>query len=93
MFLSLYYCFGLHKKTFSSTFFFFILQDLSDLHADALHVVANCLSDSESVQLIHKGGGLTRLMDFLLTPNVPEIQANAVKCIARVAQNRKLERD
>uniref|UniRef100_A0A4W6FP15 Armadillo repeat containing 3 n=1 Tax=Lates calcarifer TaxID=8187 RepID=A0A4W6FP15_LATCA len=63
------------------------VSDLSDLHADALHVVANCLSDSESVQLIHKGGGLTRLMDFLLTPNVPEIQANAVKCIARVAQN------
>ncbi|GAA6228343.1 armadillo repeat-containing protein 3 [Lates japonicus] len=62
-------------------------MDLSDLHADALHVAANCLSDSESVQLIHKGGGLTRLMDFLLTPNVPEIQANAVKCIARVAQN------
>uniref|UniRef100_A0A8P4GAU8 Armadillo repeat containing 3 n=1 Tax=Dicentrarchus labrax TaxID=13489 RepID=A0A8P4GAU8_DICLA len=67
--------------------------DLSDLNAEALQVVANCLSDSESFQLIHKGGGLTRLMEFILTPNVSEIQSNAVKCIAKVAQsseNRKL---
>uniref|UniRef100_A0A7N6AGX4 Armadillo repeat containing 3 n=1 Tax=Anabas testudineus TaxID=64144 RepID=A0A7N6AGX4_ANATE len=73
--------------------YFYILQDFSDLHAEALQVVANCLSDSESVQLIHKDGGLTRLMDFLLTPNMPEIQSNAVKCISRVAkssENRKV---
>ena len=55
--------------------------------------MANCLSDSESVKLIHEGGGLTKLMDFILTPNLPEIQSNAVKCIARVAQNCKLDAD
>ena len=45
--------------------------------------------DSESLQLIHKDGGLTRLMEFVLTPNKPEIQTNAVKCIVRVAQSCK----
>ncbi|XP_044032814.1 armadillo repeat-containing protein 3 isoform X2 [Siniperca chuatsi] len=72
---------------------FNLVQDFSDLHAEALQVVANCLSDSETFQLIHKAGGLTRLMEFVLTPNMPEIQSNAVKCIAKVAQsseNRKL---
>ncbi|XP_062297753.1 armadillo repeat-containing protein 3 isoform X2 [Scomber scombrus] len=68
-------------------------KDFTDLHAEALQVVANCLNDSESFQLINKGGGLTRLMEFVLTPTAPEIQSNTVKCIARVAQsseNRKL---
>ncbi|KAM7390610.1 hypothetical protein PAMA_008677 [Pampus argenteus] len=68
-------------------------KDFSDLHAEALQVVANCMSDSESVQLINKGGGLTKLMEFVLTPTTPEIQTNTVKCITRVAQsseNRKL---
>uniref|UniRef100_A0A665WDD4 Armadillo repeat containing 3 n=1 Tax=Echeneis naucrates TaxID=173247 RepID=A0A665WDD4_ECHNA len=67
--------------------------DLSDLHAEALRVLANCLRDSERVQLIHKDGGLKRLIDFLLTSNVSEIQTGAVQCITRVAQsyeNRKL---
>lgn len=73
--------------------FFYILQDFSDLHAEALQVVANCLCDSESVQLIQKDGGLTRLMDFLLTPNMPEIQSSAAKCITRVAQSCKLDGD
>lgn len=47
------------------------------------------MSDSESFQLINKGGGLTRLMEFVLTPTAPEIQSNTVKCIARVAQSCK----
>lgn len=71
---------------------FFFLQDFSDLHVEALQVVANCLSDSESLQLIHKGGGLTRLMEFVLTPNTPEIQYNAVKCITSAARSRKRTR-
>uniref|UniRef100_A0A3B4H8N9 Armadillo repeat containing 3 n=1 Tax=Pundamilia nyererei TaxID=303518 RepID=A0A3B4H8N9_9CICH len=37
--------------------------NFSDLHAEALHVLANCLSDSESVQLIHKSGGLTKQLE------------------------------
>lgn len=71
---------------------FYFFQDFHDLHAEALQVVANCLSDSKSLQVIHKGGGLTRLMEFVLTPNLPEIQSNAVKCIARVAQSCKQRR-
>nr|XP_020465302.1 armadillo repeat-containing protein 3 isoform X2 [Monopterus albus] len=70
-----------------------LVQDFSDLHAEALQVVTNCLCDTESLQLLHRGGGLTRLMDFLLTPYRPEIQSTAIKCITRVAQgseNRKL---
>ncbi|XP_020781290.1 armadillo repeat-containing protein 3 [Boleophthalmus pectinirostris] len=62
-------------------------KDLHDLHAGSLHIVANCLNDSECFQLIHKGGGLAQLMEFILSPTLPEIQANAVKCIARVAQS------
>uniref|UniRef100_A0A3P8UDS6 Armadillo repeat containing 3 n=1 Tax=Amphiprion percula TaxID=161767 RepID=A0A3P8UDS6_AMPPE len=58
--------------------------DFSDLHADTLQTVANCLSDSESVQLIHNSGGLTRLMEFVLSPSIPEIQSNTVKCITRL---------
>uniref|UniRef100_A0A3Q1FKK5 Armadillo repeat containing 3 n=1 Tax=Acanthochromis polyacanthus TaxID=80966 RepID=A0A3Q1FKK5_9TELE len=64
-----------------------VKRDFSDLHDDTLQVVANCLSDSESVQLIHNSGGLTKLMEFLLSPSIPEIQSNTVKCITRVAQS------
>lgn len=70
----------------------YFLQDFSDLHVEALQVLANCLSDSGSLQLIHKGGGLKRLIEFVLTPNMSEIQYNAVKCITRVAQSRKCRR-
>lgn len=73
---------GLNSTLYSS-------QDFSDLHVEALQVVANCLSDSESLQLIHKSGGLMRLMEFLLAPSMPEIQYNAVKCICSAAQSRK----
>ncbi|KAK7879418.1 hypothetical protein WMY93_030754 [Mugilogobius chulae] len=62
-------------------------KELYDLHVGSLDVVANCLNDSECLQLIHKGGGLAQLMEFILSPALPEIQANAVKCIARVAQS------
>ncbi|XP_008305660.2 armadillo repeat-containing protein 3 isoform X2 [Cynoglossus semilaevis] len=68
-------------------------SELNDLHAEALNIVSNCLIDTESVLLIHKDGGLIRLLNFLLVPSEPEIQSNAIKCIARVAQmseNRQL---
>ncbi|KAM3592924.1 uncharacterized protein V6R79_001780 [Siganus canaliculatus] len=70
--------------------------NLSDLHVEALQVIANCLSDSENFQMILKDGGLTQLFEFLLAPNKPGIQSNAVKCITRVAgspENRKLLHD
>ncbi|XP_068160683.1 armadillo repeat-containing protein 3 [Antennarius striatus] len=59
----------------------------SDLYDEALEVAANCLNDSECVQLIHKGGGLKKLMEFVHTPNTPGVQSNAVKCIAMAAQS------
>ncbi|XP_072234177.1 armadillo repeat-containing protein 3 [Leuresthes tenuis] len=62
-------------------------MDFSDLHAEALQVLANCMSDSDTVRLIHQSGGLTRLMEFVLTPNVPQIQCTTVKCLSRMAQN------
>ncbi|XP_047205192.1 armadillo repeat-containing protein 3 isoform X2 [Girardinichthys multiradiatus] len=81
------------RKTFREEQGFEKLMDLlhnmhlTDLHAEALHVVANCLSDSETLQLIHNNGGLARLMDFVLTPQTPGIQSTAVKCLTRVAQS------
>uniref|UniRef100_A0A8C6SCH0 Armadillo repeat containing 3 n=1 Tax=Neogobius melanostomus TaxID=47308 RepID=A0A8C6SCH0_9GOBI len=66
-----------------------LIEDLHDLHAGSLQVIANCLNDCECFQLIHKGGGLAQLMEFILNPPLPEIQANAVTCIARVAQSSK----
>ncbi|XP_037549782.1 armadillo repeat-containing protein 3 [Nematolebias whitei] len=62
-------------------------KEFSDLHGEALQVVANCLSDREAVQQIHEDGGLARLMDFVLIPNNPEIQSTAIKCLTRVAQS------
>ncbi|KAM4719112.1 armadillo repeat-containing protein 3 [Anableps anableps] len=61
-------------------------MELTDLHAEALHTVANCLVDIETLQLIHSNGGLARLMDFVLTPNNPGLQSTAVKCLTRVAE-------
>ncbi|XP_065805040.1 armadillo repeat-containing protein 3 isoform X4 [Labrus bergylta] len=66
---------------------FNLVQEFNDLHAEALQVVSNCLSDSETLHLIQEDGGLTRLMEFILTPDTPDIQSNAVICITRVAQN------
>lgn len=71
---------------------FYFLQNFSDLHAEVLQVVANCVSDTESFHLIHNGGGLTKLMEFASTPNTPEIQSFVVKCIAKVAQSCKQKR-
>uniref|UniRef100_A0A672GT18 Armadillo repeat containing 3 n=1 Tax=Salarias fasciatus TaxID=181472 RepID=A0A672GT18_SALFA len=62
-------------------------MEFSDLHSEALQVAANCLTDNESIQLIHESGDLNRLMEFLLKPSTPEIQSSAVKCITQVAQN------
>lgn len=83
-------CFGI-SCTFilSSCTFFYFFQEFSDLHIEALQVVANCLRDDEAVQQLHEGGGLKRLVDFILTPNNPEIQSTAIKCLSRVAQSCK----
>lgn len=69
--------------------FFIFPQDFSDLHVDTLRVVANCLGDSETSQMIHESGGLARLMEFVLITEVAEIRDNAVMCIAKAAQSCK----
>lgn len=68
------------------------LQDFTDLHVEALQVLFNCLSDSESEQEIHQYGGLERLIEFILTSTKPEIHFIAIKCITRVAEKCKYER-
>ncbi|XP_061660832.1 armadillo repeat-containing protein 3-like isoform X2 [Syngnathoides biaculeatus] len=77
-------------------------KDLIDLHMETLMVFSNCMSDLDSFRVIQNGGGLSTLMDLLLTPKVSEsqaallknsnieIQAVAVKCIANAAQNSDL---
>ncbi|XP_061660837.1 armadillo repeat-containing protein 3-like isoform X5 [Syngnathoides biaculeatus] len=79
-----------------------LVQDLIDLHMETLMVFSNCMSDLDSFRVIQNGGGLSTLMDLLLTPKVSEsqaallknsnieIQAVAVKCIANAAQNSDL---
>lgn len=62
-------------------------QEFIDLHVDTLRVVANCLSDSETSQMIHESGGLARLMEFVLITEVPDIRNNAVTCLAKAALN------
>uniref|UniRef100_W5LNM7 Armadillo repeat containing 3 n=1 Tax=Astyanax mexicanus TaxID=7994 RepID=W5LNM7_ASTMX len=66
---------------------FNLVQEFSDLHADALRVIFNCLEDTESVKLIQGNGGLEKLLQFVITPTTPEVQTNAVKAIARVAES------
>ncbi|XP_076014237.1 armadillo repeat-containing protein 3 [Genypterus blacodes] len=61
-------------------------KELNDLHHEALQIVSNCLRDSECLNMIQKGGGLTRLMEFILSPTLPETLSDAVNCIARAAE-------
>lgn len=70
----------------------FLPKEFIDLHVDTLRVVANCLSDSETSQMIHESGGLARLMEFVLITEVPDIRNNAVTCLAKAALNRKQRR-
>lgn len=65
------------------------VQDFHDLHAEALQTLSNCLSDSQTVKLVHQSRGLTRLLQFLQTPNAPEVQSAAVDCLTKVAQSRE----
>ncbi|XP_072544871.1 armadillo repeat-containing protein 3 isoform X2 [Salminus brasiliensis] len=72
---------------------FLTTKEFSDLHADALRVISNCLEDTESMKLLQGTGGLEKLLQFVITPTTPEVQSNAVKAIVRVAQsseNRKI---
>uniref|UniRef100_A0A8B9JKB2 EDR1/CTR1/ARMC3-like peptidase-like domain-containing protein n=1 Tax=Astyanax mexicanus TaxID=7994 RepID=A0A8B9JKB2_ASTMX len=75
------------EQGFSKLLEFLTTKEFSDLHADALRVIFNCLEDTESVKLIQGNGGLEKLLQFVITPTTPEVQTNAVKAIARVAES------
>nr|XP_061810184.1 armadillo repeat-containing protein 3-like [Nerophis lumbriciformis] len=76
--------------------------DFNDLHVQALQVICNCVSDSENFQVINNAGGLTVLLEIVLTPellesdklepqpvtcNRNEVKSTAVQCISIAAQN------
>lgn len=63
-------------------------QELNDLHVEALSVMANCLEDMDSMALIQQTGGLRKLLTFVESSTVPDIQKNAAKAIAKAAYDR-----
>ncbi|KAK1806781.1 hypothetical protein P4O66_004808, partial [Electrophorus voltai] len=75
---------------------FLTTKEFSDLHAEALAVVSNCLEDVESLQLLQGTGELEKLLHFVMTASMPDVQASAVQAISRLAQrseNRKILHD
>ncbi|XP_037366627.1 armadillo repeat-containing protein 3-like [Talpa occidentalis] len=62
-------------------------KDLSDLHIEALLVIANCLEDMDTMVLIHQTGGLKKLLTFAENSTIPDIQKNAAKAITKAAYN------
>ncbi|XP_019387653.1 PREDICTED: armadillo repeat-containing protein 3 isoform X4 [Crocodylus porosus] len=70
-----------------------LVQEFNDLHVEALAVVANCLEDVDTMQLIQQTGGLKKLLSFAETSTIPDIQKNAAKAISKAAydsENRKI---
>ncbi|XP_048668666.1 armadillo repeat-containing protein 3 isoform X2 [Marmota marmota marmota] len=70
-----------------------LVQELNDLHIEALSVIANCLEDMETMTLIQQTGGLKKLLAFAENSTIPDIQKNAAKAITKAAydaENRKL---
>ncbi|XP_042201958.1 armadillo repeat-containing protein 3 [Callorhinchus milii] len=66
--------------------------DFTDLHVEALTVLANCLEDVETMQVIRETGGLEKFLTFVTTSTLPEAQKRAAKAItasARNCENRK----
>ncbi|XP_026505277.1 armadillo repeat-containing protein 3 isoform X4 [Terrapene carolina triunguis] len=68
-------------------------KEFNDLHVEALAVVANCLEDVDTMQLIQQTGGLKKLLSFAEMSTIPDIQKNAAKAITKTAydpENRKI---
>ncbi|KAG6934277.1 armadillo repeat containing 3 [Chelydra serpentina] len=68
-------------------------KEFNDLHVEALAVVANCLEDVDTMQLIQQTGGLKKLVSFAEMSTIPDIQKNAAKAITKAAydpENRKI---
>ncbi|XP_007504933.2 armadillo repeat-containing protein 3 isoform X2 [Monodelphis domestica] len=71
-------------------------KEFTDLHAEALNVIANCLEDVDTTVHIQQGGGLKKLLTFTENAVFPEIQKSATKAISRAAydpENRKVLHD
>ncbi|XP_037366608.1 armadillo repeat-containing protein 3-like isoform X5 [Talpa occidentalis] len=64
-----------------------LVQDLNDLHIEALLVIANCLDDMDTMALIQQTGGLKKLLTFAENSAIPDIQKNAAKAITKAAYN------
>ncbi|XP_068094681.1 armadillo repeat-containing protein 3 [Hyperolius riggenbachi] len=67
-------------------------KELNDLHVEALLIIANCLEDVDTVQLLQQSGGLRKILTFAETSPLADIQRNAAKAIAKSslsAENRK----
>uniref|UniRef100_A0A672TJQ9 Armadillo repeat containing 3 n=1 Tax=Strigops habroptila TaxID=2489341 RepID=A0A672TJQ9_STRHB len=60
-------------------------DEFSDLHAEALAVLGNCLEDVHTLQLIQQSGGLKKLLSFIGDSTIPDIQKNAAKAITKAA--------
>ncbi|ETE67047.1 Armadillo repeat-containing protein 3, partial [Ophiophagus hannah] len=68
-------------------------KEFNDLHVEALGVVANCLEDVDTMQLIQETGGLRKLLAFTEVSTLTEFQKNAAKAITKAAidpENRKI---
>ncbi|XP_070264377.1 armadillo repeat-containing protein 3 isoform X4 [Myotis yumanensis] len=69
-----------------------LVQELNDLHIEALSVIANCLEDMDTMVQIQQTGGLKKLLVFAENSTIPDIQKNAAKAITKAAyepENRK----
>ncbi|XP_072269570.1 armadillo repeat-containing protein 3 [Pyxicephalus adspersus] len=62
-------------------------KELNDLHVEALLIVANCLEDADTVQLLQQSGGLKKILTFAESSPLADIQRNAAKAIAKSAHN------
>ncbi|XP_048826834.1 armadillo repeat-containing protein 3 isoform X1 [Brienomyrus brachyistius] len=68
-------------------------REHSDLHAEALRVISNCLEDAGSLPFLQESGKLDQLLQFLASPASPEVLNAAAKAVSRMArsgENRKL---
>ncbi|XP_012622757.1 armadillo repeat-containing protein 3 isoform X2 [Microcebus murinus] len=68
-------------------------KELSDLHVEALSVIANCLEDLDTMMFIQQTGNLKKLLLFAENSAIPDVQKNAAKAITKAAddaENRKL---
>ncbi|XP_041040911.1 armadillo repeat-containing protein 3 isoform X5 [Carcharodon carcharias] len=64
-----------------------LVKELSDLHADTLHVLANCLEEAQNVTIIRDSGALEKFLLFVATSSLPEAQKHATNAITRSARN------